>query len=130
MALIFLPLAKKHLRVMHDDDDAEIEIYLAAAESMVLETLDRPVLPTGTTLPVEGEAGYDETAMVVNPAIQAAILLVTGHLYEHREAATDLKIEELPISVRHLIAPWRVWRKFEEDEPDGYRDFGYWNYIW
>lgn len=128
MALIELPLVKKHLRVMHDDDDAEIAIYLAAAESMVVETLDRPVVATGTVLPIEGEDGYDATAMVVNSAIQAAILLVTGHLYEHREAATDLKIEELPISVRHLIAPWRVWRKFEEDETDGYRDYGYWGY--
>ena len=126
MALIYLPLVKKHLRVSFDDDDAEIELYLAAAESMIVETLDRPVLPVGTVLPVDGEIGYDETAIVVNPAIQAAILLVTGHLYEHREAATELKIEELPMSVRALLAPWRVWRKFEEDECYGDRDFSYW----
>ena len=116
MALIDLPLVKKHLRIFHDDEDSEISLYLAAAESMVIQTLDRVVVEAGTTLPIEGETGYDETAIVVSPAIQAAILLVTGHLYEHREAATDLKIEELPMSVRHLIAPWRVWRKFEEDE--------------
>ena len=116
MALIDLPLVKRHLRVSFNDDDSEIALYLAAAESMVVETLDRAVLPTGTVLPGVDDEDYDETAMVVTPAISAAILLVTGHLYEHREAASDLKIEELPISVRHLIAPWRVWRKFEEDE--------------
>jgi len=114
LALVELALVKKHLRVFHDDEDAEIALYLAAAESMVVETLDRPVLPTGTILPIDGEDGYDVTTIVVNPAIQAAILLVTGDLYEHREAATDLKIEDLP-TVRRLIAPWRVWRKFEED---------------
>ena len=115
MALLDLPLVKKHLRVSFDDDDTEIALYLAAAESMVVETLDRPVAASGTVLPIVGETGYDETAIVVNPAIQAAILLVTGDLYEHRESATDLKIEDLP-TVRRLIAPWRVWRKFEEDD--------------
>ena len=126
MALLDLPLVKKHLRVAFDDDDAEIALYQAAAESMVTETLDRVVVETGTVLPLVDEDGYDETAMVVNPAIQAAILLVTGHLYEHREAVTDLKTEELPMSVRALLAPWRVWRKFEEDECYGNRDFGDW----
>ncbi|UXN70901.1 head-tail connector protein [Devosia neptuniae] len=118
MPLLELPLVKKHLRVSFDDEDAEIAIYLAAAESLVIETLDRPVLPADNALPEEGDDDYDETAIIVNSAIKAAILLVTGHLYENREASTDQKLEELPISVKHLIAPWRVWRKFEEDETD------------
>lgn len=116
MPLLELPLVKKHLRVMHDDEDAEIAIYQEAAETIVVAYLDRVVLATGP-LPVEGEEGYDETAIVLNSSITAAILLMTGDLYEVREP--DPKFNDgdavLPKSVRMLLAPWRVWRTFIED---------------
>lgn len=118
MALLDLEMAKRHLRVDFSDDDFVIDLYLGAAERSVTEYLDRVVLPEGTDLPGEEDEGYDETAMLVNPAIQAAILLITSHLYENRESVVDSKLVELPMGVRFLLAPWRVWRTFEEDLPE------------
>lgn len=116
MPLVDLETARGHLRVLHTDDDSQISLYLAAAESAVLEYLDRPVVEVGTTLPLPEQEGYDATAMVVTFPIIAAILLVMSDLYENREPDPKLTGDAvLPKTVRMLLAPWRVWRKFEED---------------
>ena len=116
MPLVDLELARKHLRVFHTDDDTEIGLYLAAAESIVVEYLDRVVAASGTALPAVDDVGYDATAMLVTPPIVAAILLLLGDLYENREVPEkDAGDAILPPVVRRLLAPWRVWRTFEED---------------
>lgn len=116
MVIIDLDTLKKHLRVLHDDEDAEIEIYGAAAEGIVVEYLDRPVVAADVVLPVEGEPGYDPDAINVTPTIVAAILLVTGDLYEVREPDPKLAGDAvLPRAVRMLLAPWRIWRTFPEE---------------
>lgn len=119
MALVDLATLKKHLRVLHDDEDAEIELYGAAAESIVVEYLDRVVLGADADLPAEGETGFDPTAMQIAPPVTAAILLIAGDLYENREADPESqltvdKMAVLPRSVRTLLAPWRIWRTFDE----------------
>lgn len=117
MAIVDLDTLKKHLRVLHDDEDAEIEIYGAAAEAVVIEHLDRIVVAAHVALPVEGEPGYDPDAITATPTIVAAILLVTGDLYEVREPDPKLVGNAvLPRAVRMLLAPWRIWRPFKEDE--------------
>jgi hypothetical protein len=116
MALIDLDTLKKHLRVLHSDEDAEIELYGAAAEAIVVEYLDRVVVAADVVLPVEGEPGYDPTAMKVTQPIVAAILLVAGDLYEVREPDPKLTGDAvLPRAVRALLAPWRAWRSLKED---------------
>lgn len=115
MALIDLDTLKAHLRVLHSDEDAEIELYGAAAEGIVVEYLDRVVVAADTTLPAEGEEGYDPTAIKVTKPIIAAILLVAGDLYEVREADPKLTGDAvLPRAVRALLAPYRVWRSLPE----------------
>ncbi len=115
MTLIDLDTLKAHLRVLHDDEDAEIELYGAAAEAIVIEHLDRVVVAADATLPAEGEEGYDPDAIKVTKPIIAAILLVAGDLYEVREADPRLTGDSvLPRAVRALIAPYRVWRSLPE----------------
>ncbi|WP_113341754.1 head-tail connector protein [Brucella intermedia] len=104
MALVELELLKKHLRVFHDDEDAELDVYLAAAETIVVEYVDREIVATGA--PPATDDG-----IVVTPPITAAILLVAADLYENREP--DMKAQGnavLPRHVRALLAPYRVWR--------------------
>lgn len=114
MALVDIELARKHLRIFHEDEDAEIGVYLAAAESIVTEYIDRPVLPVGGTLPDPDVDGY---SMISTPPIVAAILLVLSDLYERREAPEkDTGDAILQPTVRRLLAPWRVWRPSVEDE--------------
>jgi hypothetical protein len=107
MALVDFALVKKHLRVFHDDDDDTIAAYQAAAENIVVEYLDREIVPTGGA--VEGDA------IEVTPAITAAVLLVTGDLYEVREPDQKQEGAMLPRAVRALLAPYRVWRTHDPD---------------
>jgi len=118
MNLVSLTLARKHLRVTHPDDDAEIEAYLAAAETIVTEYLDRAVYgPVDDSPPGAPPSGDDGTAIEVTPAITAAILLLLGDLYENREADQESKGDAvLPRAVRALLAPYRVWRVLSDGE--------------
>lgn len=111
MSLVDIALVKRHLRVDFEDDDTEIEAYQAAAESIIEEYLDRAVYGDGGSAPSDD----DGTAIAVNAAITAAILLVTSDLYEKRESDTwEADGAVLPKTVRALLAPYRVWRVFSE----------------
>ena len=50
-------------------------------------------------------AGFDP----VPPALQAAILLIVGGLYEQRADLTSRAVFEAPGAVEALVAPYRVW---------------------
>lgn len=115
MTLVDIALVRKHLRVDWSDEDTEIEVYQAAAETIVTEYLDRKVLETEATIPGPEDEGYDATAMLVTPPIVAAILLVTNDLFDMRTTPEKNEGEAVlsPV-VRRLLAPYRVWRQFEE----------------
>jgi len=117
MPLVNPVIVKRHLRVDFDDNDSEIAMYQAAAESIVVEYVDRIVLAEGVALPGPDDENYDEFTMNITPAITAAILLLVGDLYENREADPDATGNVvLPKAVRSLLAPWRVWRTLDEKE--------------
>lgn len=52
------------------------------------------------------------TGYTVCPAdLKHAVLLIVGHLYEHREAVTsDVKADELPMGVQNILDRYRVGR--------------------
>lgn len=66
--------------------------------------------PTGGLWPVNPiavafSAGYGAAADV--PAeIRSALLLIVGHLYEHREQVTEAKLVSLPFAVSALLADY------------------------
>lgn len=116
MALLDLDVVKGHLRVFHDDEDMMVAVYQAAAEDAIVNYLDRPVFDTNTVLPGEEDEGYDATAIIITPSITAAILLHAAELFERREPPEKNEGEAmLSPSIRRLLAPYRVWRRFEED---------------
>lgn len=48
-------------------------------------------------------------AMILNPSIQAACLLILGHLFANREdVATGVTVAEIPMGSRHLLQPYRT----------------------
>ena len=117
MDLLDLDILKRHLRIFHDDEDTEVELYGSAAEGIVLQYLDRPVYPAGVEIPLVAEIAYDEFAIHVNSEIKAAMLLVAGDLYANREPDPDNKGEAaLQPVVRRLLAPYRVWRFVPDEE--------------
>lgn len=67
-----------------------------------------------SSLRVRYRAGYaragspDETGFIPQPLV-AAIKLLLGHLYEHREAVTEARdVAEIPLGVQWLCRPYRV----------------------
>jgi uncharacterized phiE125 gp8 family phage protein len=54
--------------------------------------------------------GYGDAAADVPASIRQAIILTVGHLYEHREASTMLKLEVLPLGVASLVSKYKLWR--------------------
>ena len=167
--VVDLAMAKRHLRVDHDEDDTLIELYIAAAEEQLAylgraltrstwavdvaacSTIYLPVPPlvSLTSIVFDDAAGvaqtvdagdYDVTvandgrgcvrfasgysngwangvATVVfeagyetpPKAIQAAVLLILGDLYQTREQSTEKQQYVLPRGVDALVAPYRVF---------------------
>lgn len=109
--LVTLQQAKRHLRVDHDDDDDAIAAYLMAATTIVVEYVDRAIYGPLGAAPDDD----DGTAIRIAPPITAAILLLTGDMYEQRLSdAWDADGAMLPKTVRALLAPYRVWRVISE----------------
>lgn len=50
--------------------------------------------------------GYAE----VPKSVKRAALLLIGHWYEHREAASAVKVNDLPTAVDALLFPYRNWQ--------------------
>ncbi|MBY3543666.1 phage gp6-like head-tail connector protein [Rhizobium laguerreae] len=54
---------------------------------------------------IEFTAGY----AALPASIKHAALLLIGHWYENREAATEAKLSDLPMAVDALLMPYRNW---------------------
>lgn len=51
---------------------------------------------------IEFDAGpYDDRPL--SPSLRQAVLFLTGHWYEHREAATDRRIDEVPLTFINIL---------------------------
>lgn len=102
MAKIDLAAAKLHLRVDGSDEDTLITAWIAAAYSNVEGRIFRKVYDAGETIPEE-----DTTGIHVNEAINAAVLLIVGHLYANREdVVTGATATQLPMGSEFLITPY------------------------
>lgn len=98
MAVVTLDEAKAHLRIDHDAEDELIGTYLAAATQSAADFIHRPIPWTdGEGAPVE-----------VPAPVKAAILLILGDLYEHREGRF---VGTTPVdnpAVQMLLWPYRM----------------------
>jgi uncharacterized phiE125 gp8 family phage protein len=45
----------------------------------------------------------------LDPAVNTALFLTVAHLYENREATTDLDLKELPLGAKQLLGTVKVW---------------------
>lgn len=104
-----LATVKQHLRVSDNDDDALIGLYWLAAQDSAEQFLNRTVYADQTAL--DNALLLDETdnGVVTNASIEAAVLLVTGHLYASREdVAVGVSVAQLPSGSERLLMPYRV----------------------
>lgn len=108
MSLVDVATAKQHLRVDESAEDALIQLYIDAAEASTVEFLNRNVYADQAALDAAAEVPPAEP-MVVNAAIKAAILLLVGHLFAHREeAAVGVSVAALPVNSQRLLQPYRI----------------------
>lgn len=101
--LLDLATVKLHLRVDDSAEDALIGLYVTAAEEFAMQFLGRTIYAT------ELAQGLDTAGIVINPAIQAALLLIVGHLYANREdVLAGVSVAQLPNGSQYLLQPYRA----------------------
>ena len=101
--LLDLATAKLHLRVDDSAEDALIGLYVTAAEEFAMQFLGRTIYAT------ELAQGLDTAGIVINQAIQAALLLIVGHLYANREdVLAGVSVAQLPNGSQYLMQPYRI----------------------
>ena len=101
--LLDLATIKLHLRVDGTTEDALIGLYATAAEEFAMQFLGRTIYAT------ELAQGLDTAGIVINPAIQAALLLIVGKLYACREdAVVGVSVTQLPNGAEYLLQPYRT----------------------
>jgi len=109
MSVIRIEIAMKHCRA--DDEDASmVQTYLDAAEDHAAKYLGRKFYRDQSALDAAVTA---ETAgaepLVLTPSIEAACLLIVGHLFAHREdVVIGSSATTLPRGSEHLLFPYRV----------------------
>lgn len=109
MRLVEIEQARAHV-LSAPHDDSQLTLYVGAAEDAAEAFLNRKVYEDADALAaavLDGSAGDDP--MVVNDAIRAAILLITGHLYRNREEViTGTITAQIPMGAHSLMWPYRV----------------------
>ncbi len=90
------------------DYDADI---ISEPATLKVRTMQGVSLRRTNPLAVEFVCGYGNTGAAAPESIRQAIMLLAAHWYENRVAVaeTALKFEELPMGVKYLLAPYRLW---------------------
>jgi len=109
MPVINMAVARHHLRDPEDDDEY-LQLLLEAAEQRACDYLNRQFFADADALNSAVAAGSaGESPMLINPAVQAACLLILGHLYANREEVVLGTIATaLPMASSALLTPHRI----------------------
>lgn len=106
-------------------EESDDELLEEGVDYLVDDYGDKAVLRPVSTWPtvftaypnlikVRYRAGYqseeepDSDATALPGGLRAAVLLMVGHLYDHREASVEKAMQELPLGVEALLRPYRV----------------------
>ena len=93
MSLTPLELAKAHLRGEHDSEDALIQVFIDSVEDSVNKYCDR-----------------EEPFEAFPDAVQSAVLLIVGNLYENRESMTVGQEMHVNRTIAFLLDPYKELR--------------------
>lgn len=101
MAKVTTAEAKLHLRVDHTEDDALITNLIAVAYQTIEGRIFRKMYADSASIPTD-----DLTGIATNEAINAAALLIVGHLYANREDVAAGNMAALPMGSDYLLTPY------------------------
>lgn len=91
--LVTLEQFKEHARILHDDEDGDIERKLEAVNAYVLGYLPQPIAEDWS--PPED--------------LRQAALLILTHWFENRESTATGTLFDIPIGATDIIANYREW---------------------
>lgn len=94
-----------------EDDAALLTLYLSGAKQSAIDYLDRNVYESQIALDAAVAAGTaGDYPIVVNDAINTAILLTVGHLYANREdVIVGATASQLPNGAQFFLRPHRIF---------------------
>jgi uncharacterized phiE125 gp8 family phage protein len=55
------------------------------------------------------EASLTDASLIIPEPIRQAILLLIGHLYEHREEVSEEVLKNIPMGIQSLLYPYKIW---------------------
>lgn len=92
-----LPKVKRHLRIPHNLEDADVIEYIGWSENDVIEAI---------------YDSYDERLNIeklrLDVGFQKAVTMMTAYYYENRLVISEVSIHEAPFSVTHAIQTLRA----------------------
>ena len=91
---------------------AAYESAIAAAEALADETAKAASIQTACNGLLRAKVAHRQAmdGMVVNEAINAAVLLIVGHLYVNREdVVTGVSVAQMPNGAEWLLQPYKVY---------------------
>ena len=105
-----LLLAKKQVPETVDLLKKDYSNQIDYANNLNDADLKEGLIKTAKTFYEDGLGGVNRTLLgiVVNPSIEAAILLILGHLYENREDISVVSVSELPKGAIWNLNPYRI----------------------
>ena len=98
--MVTLEQVKFQCRIEHDDEDALLTGYIAAARDHVQMHLDRTIYD----LAVPDD---DPDGVIDNASIDQATLMIVAHWYSHRESVSESSMIEVPMGAYHVLQPYR-----------------------
>jgi len=101
--LVSLTEAKSHLRIDHYEADADLLLYIAAAEAHVANFLNRNLDRWG-----EHGSPSGSPSLPVPEPVRQAIKMIVGDLYENRESATTGATVSVNPTTERLLYPYRL----------------------
>lgn len=107
--MLDLATVRAQLRIDEDDtsEDLLISGYLVAAKRAAANHVNRCVYWDAAERP-QDPALVPDDAIDAGEDIQLAVLLLVGHYYNNREAASEANQSQIPLGVNHLLNPYRI----------------------
>lgn len=101
--IVTLEEVKTHLRLDHTGDDADLLLYIAAAEDRVANFLNRSLVSWG-----EHGSPIGSPSIQVPEAVRHAIKMIVGNLYENREECVVGQTININPTTEALLFPYRA----------------------
>ena len=96
--MVSLKMIKRHLFIPEADTrhDAYLRALVPVAQEVIEGELNAPIVRNA-----------EQDGVMISQGLRHAALLLVGHWFNHREAATSENLRHLPFGIRSLVGQYR-----------------------